>query len=81
MERFLLVQLIVIGVILVLAALPLAHSSGSTSRKWAKIRVEIDEAQRQLRHAPEEKEGESQGLYLWMILAVILFFFVLMLTN
>jgi hypothetical protein len=81
MERFLLVQIIVIGFILVFAFQLLARSDGNFSPKWAKIRVRVEEDSRRFEEPPEEEDFDPQGLYTWLILAVILFFFVLLLVN
>jgi hypothetical protein len=80
MERLLLVQIIVIGVILLFAIQFLVSSDKISSHRWVKIRVKLEDNQRQL-DAPPEKEPDQQGLYTWLVLAVIVFFFILLLAN
>jgi hypothetical protein len=81
MERFLMVQVVLISMILVFGVQLVIRSDEKYPRRWAKIRVEIDDKPRHVKEPGEEDEIDPQGLYKWLVIAVILFFFLLFLAN
>ena len=81
MESEVLVVLTMFSVLLAAVAMLFVRGDGETNRKFAKVRVRVDETRRGGTPEPSEEEFEPGASLQWMVIGSLLFFIVVLLAN
>ena len=82
MEQLLLVQFLMIGIALTFAVFFIARSDESLSRKWARVRVRVDDSmRRQVPDPPDEEKFEQPRFLEWTIFVGIILLILTFLAN
>lgn len=81
MESLLWVYLILFGAALTVVLLLLLRSDEAHSRKYAKVRVEVDERSRRSSLPPPDEEGENPAALNWWLFAAALLLILMFLNE